>query len=122
MITLYIMAWTSTESVMLSLAAINMLLFFLRLMFYAAMTDSMGSLLRLVIEIMKSMRHFFLLLLFLFGGFLLSFKLLLHPEESFQDTAVQAFTILMGDFQDKVRRAGERWQWQLVAGCLTGHD
>ncbi len=69
--------WASyTYDVILAVGAVETLVLFVRLVFFASMTDSMGSLMRMVIEIIKDMRYFFLLLGMIFGGFAVAFAVL----------------------------------------------
>lgn len=75
---LFGMVWASyTYDVILAVGAIETLVLFVRLVFFASMTDSMGSLMRMVIEIIKDMRYFFALLAMIFGGFAIAFAVLL---------------------------------------------
>ncbi|GFR50289.1 hypothetical protein Agub_g12478 [Astrephomene gubernaculifera] len=63
--------------VILAVGAVEMLLLFIRLVFFASMTDSMGGLVRMVVSIIKDMKHFFIMLGMLFGGFAIAFYVLL---------------------------------------------
>ena len=56
-VVLFGMVWAGYEyDTILAVGAVETLVLFVRLVFFASMTDSMGSLLRMVIEIIKDMR------------------------------------------------------------------
>ncbi|EFJ44379.1 hypothetical protein VOLCADRAFT_118752 [Volvox carteri f. nagariensis] len=97
---LFGMVWSCyTYEVILAVGAIETLVLFVRLVFFASMTDSMGSLMRMVIEIMKDMRHFFTLLGMIFGGFAIAFAVLLGPGNTYEGVAFKLFSVMLGDWQ-----------------------
>lgn len=99
-VVLFGMVWAGFEyDTILAVGAIETLVLFVRLVFFASMTDSMGSLMRMVIEIIKDMRYFFLLLGMIFGGFAISFAILKGGATPYAGVAIKLFTIMLGDFQ-----------------------
>ncbi|GLC75104.1 hypothetical protein PLESTF_001594300 [Pleodorina starrii] len=97
---LFGMVWSCfTYDVILAVGAMETLVLFVRLVFFASMTDSMGSLMRMVIEIIKDMRYFFTLLGMIFGGFTIAFAVLQGKGNSFQSVAFKLFSVMLGDWQ-----------------------
>ncbi|KAG2451828.1 hypothetical protein HYH02_003604 [Chlamydomonas schloesseri] len=97
---LFGMVWASyTYDVILAVGAIETLVLFIRLVFFASMTDSMGSLMRMVIEIIKDMRYFFALLAMIFGGFAIAFAVLLGESNTYEAVAFKLFSVMLGDWQ-----------------------
>ncbi|GIL50181.1 hypothetical protein Vafri_6307 [Volvox africanus] len=97
---LFGMVWSDFKyDVILAVGAIETLVLFVRLVFFASMTDSMGSLMRMVIEIIKDMRYFFTLLGMIFGGFIIAFAVLIGPKNTFQSVAFKLFSVMLGDWQ-----------------------
>ncbi|KXZ52570.1 hypothetical protein GPECTOR_9g614 [Gonium pectorale] len=99
-VVLFGMVWASyTYDVILAIGAMETLVLFIRLVFFASMTDSMGSLMRMVIEIIKDMRYFFTLLGMIFGGFAIAFAVLLGANNTYEAIAFKLFSVMLGDWQ-----------------------
>ncbi len=58
----------------------------------------MGSLVRVMTEIMKDLRYFFILILTIFGGFAIAFAVLLGGQNQYLGVALRLFTTMTGDF------------------------
>ncbi|PNH09090.1 hypothetical protein TSOC_004306 [Tetrabaena socialis] len=102
------MVWSKSKyDEILAVCAVEALVLFVRLIFFASMTDSMGSLMRMVIEIIKDMRYFFLLLGLTFGGFAIAFAVLQGPTYSYESIALKLFSVMMGE-----------WTLEYVEGML----
>ncbi|KAG2492902.1 hypothetical protein HYH03_008816 [Edaphochlamys debaryana] len=99
-VVLFGMVWASYDyTSILAVGAVETLVLFVRLVFFASMTDSMGSLMRMVIEIIKDMRYFFLLLGMIFGGFAIAFAVLLGVDNLYESVAFKLFSVMLGDWQ-----------------------
>ncbi|KAF5843415.1 hypothetical protein DUNSADRAFT_16913 [Dunaliella salina] len=89
----------ASYTVVLSIGALEVLVLFMRLLFFSAIAERMGSLVRTVVETVKDVRFFFILLGILYGGFAIAFNMQLGGEsDQSQPTAVYLFTTMVGDF------------------------
>lgn len=115
MMTLFVLHLTRVNyQVFVTLVAMEVLLLSLRLLYFCMAYEHFGALVRMVMIVIRDMRFFFLLLIFLLFSFALTFSILLSNErrrpdaeaasatQSFatvENAILQLFTMMMGDVE-----------------------
>lgn len=95
-----------------------------RLALFASLVERMGSLVRVVTEIMKDLRYFFILIATIFGGFAFAFSVQLGGGQDFTFTGLQLFSTMTGDFEASMLMdvLYMDQEWCVLAGCLARHN
>lgn len=82
------------------LAAVEIVLLFVRLLYFAMADDRLGSFFRMVIEVIKDLSLFFVFLGVIFLGFGLALTVMQGDAgDTMRNTFMQLFTSIFGDFQ-----------------------
>ncbi|GFR39950.1 hypothetical protein Agub_g28 [Astrephomene gubernaculifera] len=89
------------------LAAIEVALLFIRLLYFAMADDRLGSFFRMVIEVLRDCWLFFVFLGILFTGWGLALSVMQGQHSSIRDTYLQLFTMIFGDFQLSLLQSAE---------------
>eukprot|EP00198_Chlamydomonas_reinhardtii_P008649 XP_001697986.1 predicted protein [Chlamydomonas reinhardtii] len=80
------------------LAAVQILLLFMRLLYYAMASDRLGSFVRMVLETTYGLLLFFLFLSVIFVGFALALVVAQGSIADIKQTFIKLFTMMYGDF------------------------
>ncbi|GIL44005.1 hypothetical protein Vafri_1590 [Volvox africanus] len=105
-ITLHLTCKTDAEWLR-GLAAIEVALLFMRLLYFAMADDRLGSFFRMVIEVLRDCWLFFVFLGILFIGWGLALTVMQGHNATIQDTYLQLFTMIFGDFQMSLLRSAD---------------
>ncbi|PNW80738.1 hypothetical protein CHLRE_07g327750v5 [Chlamydomonas reinhardtii] len=79
------------------MAAVEVLVLFSRVLYFAMASDSLGSFVRMVMETVTDLLLFFVFLLFMFLGFVISLRVLQGSAVSTQEVFIRLFCVLYGD-------------------------
>ncbi|KAG2432387.1 hypothetical protein HYH02_012959 [Chlamydomonas schloesseri] len=80
------------------LAAVQIVLLFMRLLYYAMASDRLGSFVRMVLETTYDLLLFFVFLSVIFVGFALSLVIAQGSIANIEQTFIKLFTMMYGDF------------------------
>ncbi|KAG2442062.1 hypothetical protein HYH02_009853 [Chlamydomonas schloesseri] len=86
-----------TPTILRCLAAVEVLVLFSRVLYFAMASDSLGSFVRMVMDTVTDLALFFVFLLFMFLGFVIALRVIQGPMVTTQDVFIRLFCVLYGD-------------------------